>query len=64
LLISNHYFSPDVKIDIKNYFNFLENILDNLNYHVLLLVGFNAHGFDWNCGLPSAVTSTLNWKEM
>jgi hypothetical protein len=32
LLIGNHYFAPDIKVDIiKSYFNFLENILDALN---------------------------------
>jgi hypothetical protein len=52
LLIGNHYFSPDVKVDtIKNYFSFLEKILDTFNYRVLLLGDFN--GFDWNSGLPS-----------
>jgi hypothetical protein len=56
LLIGNHYFAPDVKVDIiKNYFNCLENILDNLNYRVLLLGDFNVPGFDWNSGFVSSV---------
>jgi hypothetical protein len=54
LLIGNHYFAPDIKVDIiNNYFNFLENTLDTLNYRVLLLGDFNVPGFDWNKGLPS-----------
>jgi hypothetical protein len=36
-----------------NYFNFLENILDILNYCGILLEDFNIPGFDWNYGLPS-----------
>jgi hypothetical protein len=37
LLIGNHYFAPDVKVDIiKNYFSFLENKLDTINYRMLL----------------------------
>jgi hypothetical protein len=60
LLIGSHYFPPDVKADIvKNYFNFLENILDALNYRVLLLGDFNVPDFDWNSGLPSPDTFTL-----
>jgi hypothetical protein len=54
LLIGNHYFAPDIKVDIiNNYFNFLENSLDTLNYWVLLLGDFNVPGFDWNNGSPS-----------
>jgi hypothetical protein len=54
LLIGNHYFAPDIKVDIiNNYFNFLENLLDTLNYWVLLLGDFNVPGFDWNNGSPS-----------
>jgi hypothetical protein len=54
LLIGNHYFSPDMKVDIvKNYSNFLENILDTLNYCVLLLGDFNVPRFGWKYGLPS-----------
>jgi hypothetical protein len=54
LLIGNHHFAPNVKVDIiKNYFNFLENILDTLYYRVLLLGDFNVPGFDSNSGLPS-----------
>jgi hypothetical protein len=33
LLIGNHYFAPDIKVDmIDNYFKCLENNLDTLNY--------------------------------
>lgn len=54
LLIGNHYFAPDIKVDtINNYFKFLENTLDTLNYRVLLLGDFNVPGFDWDKGLPS-----------
>jgi hypothetical protein len=54
LLIGNHYFAPDVNVDIiRNYFNFLENTLDTLNYRVLLLGDFSVPGFDWNSGLAS-----------
>ena len=54
LIIGNHYFAPDIKVDIiNNYFNFLENILDTLNSRVILLGDFNVPGFDWNKGLPS-----------
>jgi hypothetical protein len=54
LLIGNYYFSPDIKVDIiNNYFNFLENLLDTLNYRVLLLGDFNVPGFDRNNASPS-----------
>ncbi|PNF19791.1 hypothetical protein B7P43_G14658 [Cryptotermes secundus] len=54
LLIGNHYFAPDIKVDIiNNYFNFLENSLDTLNYRVLLLGDFNVPGYDWDNGFPS-----------
>lgn len=54
LLISNHYFAPDIKVDvIDNYFKFLENKLDSLNCRVLLIGDFNVPGFDWDKGLPS-----------
>jgi hypothetical protein len=40
---------------------FLENILDTLNYRVLLLGNSDIPGFGWNYGLlPLNVTSTLN----
>jgi hypothetical protein len=33
LLTGNHYFCPDIKVDvIKSYLNFLENILNAVNY--------------------------------
>jgi hypothetical protein len=35
-----------------NYFNFLDNTVDTLNYRVILVGDFNAPAFDWNCGLP------------
>jgi hypothetical protein len=54
LLIGNHCLTPDVKVDTaNNYFNFLENILYSLNYHVLSLGNFNVPGFDCNYGLSS-----------
>jgi hypothetical protein len=54
LLIGNHYFALDVKVDIiKNYLKFLENILNTLNCRVLLLGDFSVPGYDWNSGLPS-----------
>jgi hypothetical protein len=33
-------------------FTFLENMLDTLNYHVILIWNFNVPGFDWNYSLP------------
>jgi hypothetical protein len=54
LLSGNHYFTPDIKVDIiTKYFNFSENSLDTLNYRVLLLGGLNLPDFDWNNGSPS-----------
>jgi hypothetical protein len=54
LLVGNHYFAPDIKVDIiNNYFYFLEKSLDILNYRVLLFGDFNVPSFDWNNGSPS-----------
>jgi hypothetical protein len=54
LLIGNHYFSPDVKVDvIKNYLHFLENILNAITYCVLELGDFNVPISDWNYVSPS-----------
>jgi hypothetical protein len=47
LLIGNHYFTPNIMVDIKNCLNVFENILKTLNYHVLL-GDFNDPGFNWN----------------
>jgi hypothetical protein len=42
MLIGNHYFFPDIKVDIiKNYFRFVENILDVSNDSVILRGNFN-----------------------
>jgi hypothetical protein len=54
LLIGNHYFAPDIKVDlINNYLNFLGNVLDTLNYRVFLLGDFNVPGFSWDKGMPA-----------
>jgi hypothetical protein len=49
LLIDNNYYSLDVTVDIiKRYLNCLENILDALNCHILLLGDFSVPGLDGN----------------
>jgi hypothetical protein len=53
LLFGNHYFAPDTSPNkILNYFSFLENKLDTMNYQVILMGDFNTPGFDWKCRLP------------
>jgi hypothetical protein len=54
LLVGDDCFAPDTKVDIiNNFFNFLENSLDTLNYRVLFLGDFNVPCFDWNNDSPS-----------
>jgi hypothetical protein len=52
--IGSHYFAPDIRVDIIiNYFYFVGNFLDTMNYRILLFGDFYILGLDWNCGLPS-----------
>jgi hypothetical protein len=53
LLIGNHYyFSLDAKTEVlTNYFHFLEDKLDTINFRVVMMGDFNTPGFDWYRGL-------------
>jgi hypothetical protein len=52
LLIGNHYFSPDAKPEVlNNYFHFLEEKLDTINFRIVMVGDFNVPGFDWSHGL-------------
>jgi hypothetical protein len=53
LLVGNHYFSPDTKLEvISEYFCLIENLLDTNNFCVIILGDFNAPGFIWERGSP------------
>jgi hypothetical protein len=53
MLIGNHYFLPDTKLEANtDYFRHLEDTLDTNNTCIILLGDFNAPGFNWESRTP------------
>jgi hypothetical protein len=52
LLIGNHYFPPDIKLELMSkYLCSLDKTLDTRNHYVILIGDFSVPNFDWQRGL-------------